>query len=302
MIPVIIDTDPGIDDAVALAFALYSEEMDVRLITTVAGNVDVQKTTKNTLKLLEFFGKNVPVAVGAQKPLLRPFSDSSDIHGDSGLDGYDFKEPVKKPLEIHAVEAMRLLLNDSTEKVTIVAIAPLTNIALLLSLYPECAQKIDRIVMMGGSTERGNKMPAAEFNIYVDPEAAKIVFHSGVKITMCGLNVTNRAILAENEINKMQDMNRVSSMFLDLFGHYRGGSVKNGLKMHDLCAVAFILKPELFTVQESFVEVETAGTFTSGCTVVDLNNKMGFLPNACVCVDINVAEFQKWFLESLGSM
>lgn len=302
MIPVIIDTDPGIDDAVALAFALYSDEIDLRLITTAAGNVSVDKTTKNALRLLEFFGKNVPVASGAQKPLLRPLTDSSDIHGDSGLDGYNFKDPTQKPLEIHAVEAMRRELSNSAEKITIVAIAPLTNIALLLSLYPESAEKIDRIVIMGGSTERGNKMPAAEFNIYADPEAAKIVFHSGVKITMCGLNITNRAILTSNETSKMQNMNRVSAMFLDLFRHYRGGSAKKGLKMHDLCAVAYILKPEFFTVQESFVEIETAGIFTSGCTVVDLNSKMGYPPNASVCVDINVPLFQKWFIEVLSKM
>ena len=173
---IIIDTDPGIDDAVAIAVALFADELDVQLITTVAGNVDLEKTTTNVMKLLEFFDKNISVAKGASKPLISETVSCPDIHGDSGMDGFEFKQISMKPLKEHAVLAMRKTLEDSDEPVTLVPIGPLTNIALLLSMFPEINAKIKRIVLMGGSIGLGNCSQAAEFNIYADPEAARIVF------------------------------------------------------------------------------------------------------------------------------
>ena len=164
--PIIIDTDPGIDDALAIAIALFSGELDVRLITTVAGNVSIEKVTRNALRLLSFFGKEVPVAMGARKPLIGPLVDASDIHGASGMEGFDFPEPREDLLlQENAVNAMRRVIMASEEPITLVPIGPLTNIALLLSMYPEVSEHIREIVMMGGSVTRGNKGVMSEFNI-----------------------------------------------------------------------------------------------------------------------------------------
>jgi len=297
---IIFDTDPGIDDAVALMAALFHESIDIQLITTVAGNVSIDKTTNNTLRLLTFFNKPIPVAQGAASPLVRKLEDASYIHGHSGLDGYDFEQPTQKPLAEHAVEAMKKLLLASEEKLTLVTIGPLTNIALLLIQYPECKAKIERIVMMAGSASRGNHTPTAEFNVYVDPEAAKHVFSSGVAIVMCGLDVTTKSTLTGEMIAKLPAINQTGKMLHSLFGHYRGGSMATGLKMHDLCAVAYLVRPDLFTTQEAFVDVETQGQLTSGTTIVDLRNTLKQPVNATVCLDIDVPAFRAWFLESLA--
>lgn len=171
--PVIIDTDPGIDDAVALAIALFAEELDVRLITTVGGNVGIEHTTDNALKLVSFFGKHVPVAQGASEPLVRELVDASNVHGASGMEGWEFDEPDRSLLlEKNAVDAMRDALLSSEEPVTIVALAPLTNVALTLKAYPEVKSHIERIVLMGGTAARGNKGVLSEFNVATDPETA----------------------------------------------------------------------------------------------------------------------------------
>lgn len=299
-VAIILDTDPGIDDAVALAAALFHPQIELRLITTVAGNVSVEKTTRNTLRLLTFFGKRVPVAQGAAAPLVRSLEDASHIHGHSGLDGYQFDEPQQRPITRHAVEAMRDQLLGSNAPVVLVPIGPLTNIALLLTLYPECKSRISRIVMMGGSAGRGNHTPNAEFNIYVDPEAASIVFNSGLPIVMCGLDVTSRATLTGEMIATLPTLNRTGAMLHALFQHYRGGSMQTGLKMHDLCAIAYLVKPELFTTRACYVAVETRGELTSGTTSVDIFNRFNRSPNAEVCLEIDVEGFRQWFLTTLA--
>ncbi|GIP40208.1 ribonucleoside hydrolase RihC [Paenibacillus sp. J31TS4] len=298
--PIIIDTDPGIDDAVALAIALFSDELEVRLITTVAGNVSLDKVTMNALRLLKFFGKDVPVAMGAARPLIKEPIDASDIHGSSGMDGYEFEEPTKDlVLSENAVNAMYRVLMDSKEPVTLVPIGPLTNIALLVKLYPEVKDKIAEIVLMGGSTTRGNAGVMAEFNIYADPEAAKIVFHSGVPLVMVGLDVGWKALVYPEDSARLKDMNETGRMLYQLFQKYRGGGLKTGLKMYDSCAIAYLLQPGMFEAVETFVDVEVAGTLTAGCTVVDLKNYLGRPSNAKVCVDIDPQQFKQWFLDSL---
>lgn len=296
--PIIIDTDPGIDDAVALSIALNHPDLDVKLLTTVAGNVNVTKTTENTLKLVSFFDKQVPVAKGCDKPLLIQLEDSADIHGESGMDGYDFSQTSLKTLNIHAVEAMKNCILKSTEPITLVPIAALTNIALLFSMYPETKQNIKEIIMMGGSLSRGNTNTSAEFNTYVDPHAAQIVFQSGVPLTMVGLDVTSTAVLTKNETEQIKEFGKVGEMFYSLFQHYRGGSLQTGLKMHDVCAIAYLTDPGLFTVQETFVEVALDGP-AAGATVADLKMKYHDTTNAVVCLDINVPAFQKWVVTNL---
>lgn len=299
--PIIIDTDPGIDDALAIAIALFSEELDVKLITTVAGNVSVEKVTNNALRLLHFFGKDVPVAKGAAKPLIEELVDASDIHGASGMEGFDFPEPkTELLLKENAVNAMYRVLMESEEPITLMPIGPLTNIAMLLSLYPEVKSKIKEIVLMGGSVTRGNKGVMSEFNIATDPEAAKIVFDCGLPIVMAGLDVGWKALVMPEDTAKLLEMGQVGQMAHCLFKKYRGGTFNTGLKMYDSCAVAYLLKPDLFETADTFVDVELSGSLTRGCTVVDLKGYLKKEANAKVCLDIDGEAFRKWFLEAVA--
>lgn len=300
-IPIIIDTDPGIDDAVALAIAMNHRKLDVRLLTTVAGNVDVEKTTNNTLKLVEFFGKDIPVAKGSNKPLLIQLEDSSEIHGESGMDGFDFPDPRRQVEKVHAVEAMRQVILSSNQPVTIVPIAALTNIALLFSMYPEVKKNIKEIIMMGGSLSRGNTNSVAEFNTYVDPHAAQIVFQAGIPVTMVGLDVTSTAVLTPKETNQIKTFGKTGDMFYSMFNHYRGGSLKTGLKMHDVCAIAYLTDPELFETQETYLEMAMDGP-AAGATVADLKMKYHQLPNAKVCLKIDVDAFREWTVNELSQI
>lgn len=299
--PIIIDTDPGIDDAVAIAIALFSDELDVRLITTVMGNVGLDKVTHNALRLLKFFNKEVPVAQGAAAPLIRPASDASNVHGVSGMEGFDFEEPDDHLLlKENAVNAMRRVIEESATPITLVPIGPLTNIALLLKVYPEVKPKIAEIVLMGGSATRGNKGVMSEYNIAVDPEAAKIVFDSGLPIVMAGLDVGWKALVMPEDTAKLPSLGNVGRMAYSLFQRYRGGSFKTGLRMYDSCAIAYLLKPDLFQVVETCVDVELNGSMTAGCTVVDLRGYLGRPNNARVCMDLDGEAFRAWFLDRIG--
>lgn len=295
---IIIDTDPGIDDAVAIAAAVFNEKLSVELISTVAGNVSVDKTTNNALRLVEFFEKDIPVAMGAEKPLIRTPKNASHIHGDTGMDGFDFRNPTKKVCEKNSIDKMREIILTSDEKITLVPIGPLTNIALLLATYPECKKNIEEIVMMGGSSGRGNDSPAAEFNIYADPEAAKMVMASGLKITICPLDVTMTATLDLETINNLKNTGKVGEMFYSIFNYYRGGSVsKGGLKMHDLTTIAYLSRPDIFASEEVFVDIETGGEYTGGFMVVDFKNLYKKEKNVNFCTAINVEEFREWMLD-----
>lgn len=299
--PIIIDTDPGIDDALAIAIALFSEELDVRLLTTVAGNVSLDKVTYNTLRLLKFMKKEVPVAKGADAPLILPLLDASNVHGQSGMEGFDFEEPDDHLLlKENAVDAMRRVIMESDEPVTLVPIAPLTNIALLLKVYPEVKGNIREIVLMGGTAERGNKGVLSEFNVATDPHAAKIVFDSGLPLVMAGLDVGWKALVMPEDSAKMPQLGEVGRMAYCLFQKYRGGSMKTGLKMYDSCAIAYLLRPQMYDIVETTVDIELSGTMTAGCTLVDLKGYLGQPHNARVCMDIDQEMFRSWFLESIG--
>ncbi|ENC9772696.1 TPA: ribonucleoside hydrolase RihC [Citrobacter koseri] len=299
-LPIILDTDPGIDDAAAIVAALFAPQLDLQLMTTVAGNVSVEKTTRNALQLLHFWNMDIPLAQGAATPLLRPLRDAAYVHGESGMEGYDFVAHDCQPLAKPAFIAIRDALMSAPEPVTLVAIGPLTNIALLLTHYPECAFNIRRLVIMGGSAGRGNFTPNAEFNIAVDPEAASRVFQSGIEIVMCGLDVTNQALLAPDYLAKLPELNRTGKMLHALFSHYRSGSMNTGLRMHDLCAIAWLVRPDLFTVKPCFVAVETQGEYTAGTTVVDIEGRLGKSPNVQVALEIDVAGFQQWVADVLA--
>jgi len=297
---IIIDTDPGIDDAVALALALFDETLEVELITTVAGNVGIDHTTNNALQLLSFYGKKIPLARGAAGPLMRQAQDASDVHGASGMAGYVFPPADNSILlKEDAVEAIAEVVARN-EKTTLVPIGPLTNIAQFMQTYPELCNKIDEIILMGGSTGRGNYGVYAEFNIGYDPEAADIVFRSGIPLTMVGLDVGQKALVYPADSEEIKTMHVVGEMFYELFKKYRGGSFKTGLKMYDACAIAYLVQPDLFETVYCNVSIETKGEYTTGATVADLNSKTGLPANATVTVDIDAERFKTWFMMTMA--
>jgi len=297
---IIIDTDPGIDDAVALALALFDETLAVELITSVAGNVGIDHTTKNTLQLLSFYQKDVPVAKGAAGPLKGTAKDASDVHGASGMAGYALPPANDELLlQVDAIKAMADVV-ESNEKTTLVPIGPLTNIAMFIETYPKLCKKIDEIVLMGGTTARGNYGVYSEFNIGYDPEAAAIVFNSGIPLTMVGLDVGSKALVYPEDSEKIKTMHGIGEMFYELFKKYRGGSFKTGLRMYDACAIAYLLKPDLFETVYCNVSIETTGEFTRGASVADLNGKTELPANTTVTTDIDATAFKTWFMTAIA--
>ncbi|WP_231479768.1 ribonucleoside hydrolase RihC [Streptobacillus canis] len=298
----IIDTDPGIDDAVAIAIALFSEKYNVNLISTVAGNVDIEKVTLNARRLLKFFGKEeIPVVMGSKSPLIEKLETAVDVHGLSGMEGWDFEDPVVDIVDENFLSYMYKTIMEKDKKTTIMAIGPLTNIALLLKIYPDVKNKIEEIVFMGGSLTRGNKGVMSEFNIAVDPEAAYIVIHSGVPIVMAGLDIGLKALIYPEDSEKIKVQNKTGEMVYSLFKKYRGGSFNTGLKMYDSTAVAYLLKPDLFEYVDTYVDVELKGEMTKGVTLVDLRGYLKKdIKNVKVITDVKAEEFRTWFIESLN--
>lgn len=298
----ILDMDPGIDDAVALSIALTRPEFDLKLLTGVAGNVSVEKTTANLLKLEEFFNRtDIPVAMGAKAPLKREFKDASYIHGASGMPGYDFPELTHHPIKDSAVEAMYQVLSDVAEPITIVATGSYTNVALLINQYPNITSKIKRLILMGGSLSGGNVSSVAEFNVFTDPDAAKIVFESGLDITMIGLDVTLKALLSNQTIEDIAEIGEVGKMISGVMTAYNDVE-EAGKPMHDVNTILFLLHPEFFTLEDHMVYVITEGPAIGG-TIADTQDRWsnGKL-NAHVAVDIDAKAFEKWFLDEIPHM
>ncbi len=297
-LPVILDCDPGHDDAIALILALASPELKVLAVTTSAGNQTPDKTLNNALRILTLLGRDdIPVATGAPKPLARELIIADNVHGESGLDGPKLPDPAFAPVAMTALELMASCLRESPEPVTLVPTGPLTNIALLLAAHPELKSKIARIVLMGGAAGAGNWTPAAEFNIYVDPEAADMVFKSGLPITMCGLDVTHEAQVMDEDIERVRAItNPVAQCvagLLDFFMIYHRDPKWGfaGAPLHDPCTIAWLLAPALFHGVECRVDIETGGTHTSGMTVVDRYGLTGKAANALVLLGLDRAGF-----------
>jgi pyrimidine-specific ribonucleoside hydrolase len=306
-LPIILDCDPGHDDAIAMVLALASPELDVKAITASAGNQTPDKTLRNVLRMLTLLGRqDIPVAGGARKPLMRELIIADNVHGESGLDGPALPEPDFAPQTCTAVELMASTLRASPQPVTLVATGPQTNVALLLNSHPELHDKIARIVLMGGAMALGNWQPAAEFNIYVDPEAAEIVFQSGIPIVMAGLDVTHKAQIHDQDIARFRQLgNPVATVvagLLDFFMAYhrdeKWGFV--GAPLHDPCTIAWLLKPELFTSVERWVGVETQGKYTQGMTVVDYYFLTGNPPNTTLLLDVDRQGFVDLLAERLA--
>ncbi|HHQ4446282.1 TPA: pyrimidine-specific ribonucleoside hydrolase RihA [Aeromonas hydrophila] len=297
-LPVILDCDPGHDDAIALILALASPELKVLAVTTSAGNQTPDKTLNNALRILTLLGRDdIPVAAGAPKPLARELIIADNVHGESGLDGPKLPDPAFAPMAMTALELMAKCLRESPDPVTLVPTGPLTNIALLLATHPELKAKIARIVLMGGAAGPGNWTPAAEFNIYVDPQAADMVFKSGLPITMCGLDVTHQAQVMDEDIERVRAItNPVAQCvagLLDFFMIYHRDPKWGfaGAPLHDPCTIAWLLAPALFHGVECRVDIETGGTHTSGMTVVDRYGLTGKAANALVLLGLDRAGF-----------
>jgi inosine-uridine nucleoside N-ribohydrolase len=276
---VIIDTDPGVDDALALLLAMRSPELKVEAITAVAGNVPLELTLPNALRMVEVAGRtDIPVAAGAKSPMVRRLVTATYAHGENGLGSAVFPEPKTKPVKEPAAELIRQLVRKYPGEVTLLTIGPLTNIATALNLDTELASMIRGLVMMGGSLSGGNITPAAEFNIYVDPEAARIVFQSGIPITMVGLDVTRKTSLTEEHLRELQAGRSPVSQAAAIIAHNaiehnreRGFAV--GPNMHDSLAIAGFIDPSLLKLKEYYIDVETTGELTAGET-------LGYSPNA----------------------
>ena len=299
---IIIDTDPGIDDAAALAIALNNSEIEVEMLSTVAGNVNLNYTTENAKKILDFFEKATPLARGNSLPLLREYEDASQFHGETGMNGYDFPKSSRQLLPEHAAVEMKKMILAADQKISLVTIGPLTNAALLLTMYPEVKDKIEEVVIMGGSTIGGNTNSAAEFNIKVDPHAAQMVINSGLPITIFGLRTTSKAVLKKKDIEEIKTLGQAGEMLYSLFTHYRGGNLETaGLMMHDICTICYLLRPDIFKFQETHLEVAAAGP-AAGTTVADLANRYKGEKNVKLAVGIDQKQFRDWVIAEIKKL
>lgn len=294
--PIIIDSDPGHDDAIAILLALASPEVELLGVTTVGGNTSLKNTTTNALKILELAKRTeTPVAAGADRPLVRDLDVADHVHGESGLDGPDLPDPSIEPVDEHAVDFMATLVGESTEPVTLIPIGPLTNIALFVRRHPEAIENVDRIVLMGGALGLGNRTPAAEFNIWADPEAASIVFRSGIDVTMIGLDVTHLALMGPERSEELRAAGRVGEVVAELIDFYVGfHRTTYGLEqapVHDAVAVGQVVWPDLVRTAHLAVEIEISSPLTLGRTVVDRWAVTSKKPNAHVGLDIDGPEF-----------
>ncbi|MEU4161174.1 nucleoside hydrolase [Actinoplanes sp. NPDC026670] len=301
----IVDCDPGHDDALALLLAAGDPRARLLGVTTVAGNQTLEKTTRNALRVLALAGAHdVPVAAGCDRPLVGELNVAEDIHGASGLDGPDLDGPVAEPVGVHAVELMRRLITGADGPVTVVATGPLTNVALLLRRHPEVSPGIRRIVFMGGSTERGNTTPYGEFNIVTDPEAADIVLRSGLPLTMIGLNVTHQALATGEVIDGFRAMGtRLGGICAELMTFFAATYHRvfgfEHPPVHDPIAVARVLEPSIVRTVAAPVSVELAGAYTRGATVVDLHRRTGRPSNVDVAVGLDVDAFWRLLLTTV---
>jgi purine nucleosidase len=291
---IILDCDPGIDDALAIAFAHGHPGLELAGITTVAGNVGLAKTTANALAVCEFIGAaGTPVTAGCAGPLLRPALDARQVHGDSGLGGAVLPAPSASPAAGHAIDYIIDTVRAAPGEITLVATGPLTNIALAVRREPRLADWVRGFVIMGGSAGRGNVTPAAEYNIWADPEAAAAVFRAGWVVTMLGLDVTLQTSATAAVLARMRDLGRLGTdLLLPALEQYRSVSEPAGPPVHDVCAVAWVAEPGLFGLVPARVQVELTGQFTTGMTVTDFEfpGEMNS-GNTMVAMRIDVAGF-----------
>jgi purine nucleosidase len=320
---VIIDADPGQDDAVAILMALRSPDLQIEAITAVLGNVPLDLTLKNALKLVELGERiDIPVAAGAGTPLVRKPVTATYVHGADGFGGVVFPEPRVKPVATPAADLIRQIVRKYPGEVSIIAIGPLTNVATVIRQDPGIVRLLDEVVIMGGALGAGNITPAAEFNVYVDPEAARIVFHSGVKLTMVGMDPVRKGTFTEAQLQQLQASGKkaadaVARIILPTLARNRAQGIDRPRLLPDPMAIAAFLDPSIFTMEKVFVDVETSGELTAGMTVAyraaplrrsaprfsDPDNAFmiseTFTPNCRAAADVDLDRFLKLTMDLL---
>jgi inosine-uridine nucleoside N-ribohydrolase len=305
-VPILIDCDPGHDDAIALLLALASPEVELVGVTTVSGNQTLEKTTTNALRVLELVGRDdVQVAAGADRPLQRDLFVAKYVHGESGLDGPTLPPARGRPVAASAPDFIAEHVAAAEEPITLVPTGPLTNVAVFLECHPDAARNLERIVLMGGAIAEGNVTPAAEFNIWADPEAAATVLRSGLDVTMIGLDVTHRALLTPAHGQRLRETGRTGTFVAELLEFYSRFHREiydfPGSPIHDAVAVAHVLAPGLVETKHRNVEIELESELCRGRTVVDLWRRTVREPNAHVGVDIDSERFLGLLLDRLAT-
>ncbi|WP_187329017.1 pyrimidine-specific ribonucleoside hydrolase RihA [Liquorilactobacillus oeni] len=303
---IIMDCDPGQDDAIALIMAAAASELKLLAVTTSAGNQTPDKTLNNAMRVLTLLNRSdVPVASGNQKPLLQELIIADDVHGKTGLDGAILPDPGFAPQKMPAVQLIAEVLKREKKPVTLVVTGPMTNIALFLQIYPQLKTKIKQIVCMGGGMNYGNFTPVSEFNIAVDPEAAKIVFNAGIPLVMAGLDVTYQAQIYPAEIDRIRKIDNAVARSvagqLDFYGTFYEQEKWGfkGIPLHDPCTIAWLLHPEYFEEQRWHVDVETRGELTRGQTVVDRWDLLHKPQNTSVLTKVDRTSFVELIVESI---
>ena len=305
-IPIILDGDPGHDDAIAWMLAKASSKLEILACTSVSGNQSIEKTSYNARRVMTLLGIKASFAMGRENPLHGEPIHAGNIHGETGLDGPALPQPAIEAEPLTAVELMAKTIMASGEPVTIFATGPLTNVGALLILYPELKPKIARISIMGGGLAHGNWTPAAEFNILVDPEAADVVFKSGIPLTMAGLDVTLKALVFPEDFERIRALGNpiavVVAEWLDFFYNFHRGIGYAGAPVHDAVAVAALVRPEILTAKDLYVQVETSGDFCRGATIADHYGYHQQPPNTHALIDIDregfidlLAEAAAWY-------
>ena len=307
MTAIILDCDPGHDDAIALLLALASPELQLLGVTTVSGNQTLQKTTANAIRVLDHVGRSdIPVAAGVGRPLVRERQVAAEVHGDSGLDGPQLPPPSRPCEPLHAIDWIAATLEGSAQRITLVATAPLTNVALFLARYPELSLKLERIVLMGGAVAEGNITPAAEFNIWADPAAAHRVFTSGINLTMVGLDVTHQALMKPSHAERLSGAGAAGKLVAELYEFYsrfhRSHYGWDGAPIHDAVAVAHVIDPTLLDTKHCGVVIDNGGELSRGRTHVDLRGRPGWTPNCDVALGIDSERFLELMISRISAL
>ncbi|CAG0977102.1 purine nucleosidase [Anaerolineales bacterium] len=307
---IIIDTDPGVDDALTILLALASPEIQIEALTTVHGNIGIEKTTRNALAMLEFANaSHIPVARGCSLPLVSPLNKSGDIvHGASGIGKAVLPEPKSKPISQHAIDYLIERILAAPQEITLFTIGPMTNLALAIRKEPRIAEALKGLVIMGGAIRSGgNITPLAEFNIHADPHAVHIVFHSGIPITLIPLDVTYKCLLTTADVERL---NRIDSpvarfvrdataVYMDFYKKYEGF---DGCPLHDPLTLATIIAPELLTLEEHYVDVDISGGISTGKTFADFMKVSKQPANIKVALDVRGRDFIELFIERMEKL
>ena len=305
---IIIDTDPGVDDALTFLLAFASPEIKLEALTTTQGNVTLDKATRNALSILELCRcSQIPVAVGSMYPLVQPLRASAYVHGESGIGNSELPAPQTKPVAAHAVDFLIEKILGEPNEISIFPIGPLTNIAMAIRKEPKFAKAVRELVIMGGAIqENGNVTPQAEFNIFVDPHAAHIVFHSGIPITLIPLDVTHKCLLRQEHVERLLKIPSPISRFIrDAMEVYLKASHARGFQgsaLHDPLTLATVIAPELLTLKDYYVDVDISGGVSMGKTFADIFNLTKKPANMKVAMNVRADEFVELFLQRMETL